>query len=110
VKPPVTEKHVTEAVIGWLRAKGWMCVRQQSALLGESGKKVRIGTPGLPDWVCFKGLRYFFLELKRPGKKLSEDQKIWFALAQREKINAMWCDSFENFMAKFEIESWSVER
>jgi hypothetical protein len=109
--PALTEKQVTEAVIGWLRVKGWMCVRLQSGLMDLPGnRKIRIGIPGLPDWCCFKGSRYFFLEMKRPRKELSEDQKIWFALAERNKINAMWCDGLGNFLAKFEIEPWSVER
>ncbi len=109
--PALTEKHVTDQVIGWLRAKGWMCVRQQSGLVNLPGdRKMRVGTPGLPDWCCFKGARYFFLELKRPSKKLSEDQLIWFAMAERNKINAMWCDGLGNFLAKFEIEPWSVEQ
>ncbi len=109
--PALTEKHVTEAVIGWLRAHNWLCVRLQSGLVDLPGaRKMRVGTPGLPDWACFKGSRYCFIELKRPGKTLSSDQKIWFALAQKNKINCLWADGLGSFLAKWEIEPCSVER
>jgi hypothetical protein len=110
--PALTEKMVTEQVIGWLKAKGWLCVRLQSGLVDLPGaRKMRVGTPGLPDWCCFKDKRYFFLELKRAGKQLSADQIQWFVeVAGRKKLNAIWCDGLGNFLAKFEVEPWSIER
>jgi hypothetical protein len=106
----LTEAHVVSAVIGWLRSRGWRCERQQSGLFGDSGRKVRVGTPGIFDWNCFKGPRYFKLEVKRPGKDLSDLQKQYFNQAKREKLNVMWCDSFDSFIERFQAEAWSVER
>lgn len=108
--PAVTEAMVTAQVIGWLRVKGWRCERVQSGLFGDSGKKVRVGIPGISDWNCFKGSRYFKLELKRPGKTLSALQSEYFESCKRDKMNIMWADSFGGFLARFEVEPWSVER
>ena len=106
----LTEAQVTAQVIGWLRTHGWRCERVQSGLFGERGKKVRVGIPGINDWNCFKGSRYFKLELKAPNKKLSALQVEYFNQAKRDKLNIMWCDSLESFLARFETEAWSVER
>jgi hypothetical protein len=114
--PKLTEKMVTEQVIGWLRSKQWTCERSQSGLFaekgkrGEQGKKIRIGKKGINDWNCFKGSRYFKLELKAPGKTLSEDQEKYFAECKRGKLCIMWADSLGSFLAKFEIEPWSIEQ
>jgi len=100
--PALTEAQVTEAVIGWLRSRGWRCERVQSGLYDSAklGKKVRVGIPGIADWNCFKGPRYFKLELKAPGKELSSKQAEYFAACKRDKMNIMFADSFGSFLAK----------
>ena len=109
--PAITERMVTEAAIGWLRAKGWTCVRLQSGLLGtKDGRKMRVGTPGLPDWFAVKRDKYCFVELKSPGKELSAAQRDWFAQAQRNRINCVWADSLSSLIARFECGAWSVEK
>jgi hypothetical protein len=104
----LTEKQNTETIIGWLRAQGWMCIRHQSGLLvTEKGGRIRVGSPGAPDWICFKESQYFFLELKATGKKLSVDQLLWFGLAEQRNINAIWADGYEVFLARFKAAPWS---
>ncbi len=101
--PALTEKQVTEQVIGWLKANGWLCVRLQSGLVDLPGKrKMRVGTPGLPDWACFNHDRYFFLELKSPGKVPSIPQEYWMAAARRQGITVIWADGLGRFMAELE--------
>ncbi len=109
--PDLTEAQVTEVVIDWLRTNGWRCERVQSGLFKtKDGRTIRIGKRGWSDWNCFKASRYFKLELKRPGKELSKDQVEYFEGCKRDKLNIMWADSFGSFLAKFEVEPWSVER
>jgi len=109
--PKLTEAQITEQVIGWLRSKQWECVRLQSGLMRtKDGRPIRIGKKNIPDWICTKRERYFYLELKRPGETLSAGQLGWFAEARLKKLNAMWADSFGGFLAKFEIATWAVER
>jgi hypothetical protein len=99
----LTEKHVTEQVIGWLKAHRFYCVRLNSGLISTpDGRRLRVGERGLPDWIIIRGLRFFFMELKRPGKTLSPDQENWFAWATREGIPAIWADGLGMFLAKLE--------
>jgi hypothetical protein len=104
----LTEMHVTEAVIGWLKSKQWLCFRLQSGLVDlPGGRKMRVGTPGLPDWICCKRDKYFFLELKRPGRFLTDDQHIWFNHAHGNHIPCMWADGLGTFLDRFHNEPWS---
>lgn len=107
----LSEAQVTIQIISWLRLHGWRCERVQSGLFKtKDGRTIRIGKKGWSDWNCFKGPRYFKLEVKKLGKELSGDQLEYFAECKREKMNVMWADSFNSFVARFEIEPWSVER
>ncbi len=101
--PALTEKQVTEQVIGWLKANGWLCVRLQSGLVDLPGnRKMRVGTPGLPDWACFNHDRYFFLELKAPGKFPSQGQLDWMRLAHMKGLTVIWADGLGKFLAHME--------
>lgn len=69
----LVENDVEKACIDLLRLRGYYVVRLQSGLLKTpDGRWVRIGEPGLPDYVCLK--HDFFLETKAPGKKPSSAQ------------------------------------
>lgn len=99
----LTEKHVTEQVIGWLKAHSCYCVRLNSGLISTpDGRRMRIGERGLPDWIILRDKRYFFLELKRPGKTLSPDQESWFEFAKRGGYPAIWADGLGMFLVKLE--------
>lgn len=100
--PKISEADVTKTVIDYLRSQHWMCIRHQSGLLVTNDKRrIRVGSPGAPDWIVFKGEKYCFIEMKAPGKVLTTDQLIWFGLASFNKINCIWCDSFQMFMEKW---------
>ena len=101
-RPKLTEADVTRQVIPWLRAKGWTCIRLQSGLVDlPGGRKMRVGTKGLPDWICVQKHTAFFLELKSPKRTPSIDQDIWMELARERGHVVMWADSFESFQEKF---------
>jgi len=69
----LSENDVERACIDLLRAHGYYVVRLQSGLFKTpDGRWIRIGEPGLPDYACIK--HDFFLEVKRPGAKLSPAQ------------------------------------
>jgi len=101
--PELTEKQITEQILGFLRSRSWYCLRIQSGLLPTSdGKRfVRLGQKGVPDFVCFRGREALFVEMKRPGKQLSRDQKAWFDWAECQGIIAIWADGLGMFMAKY---------
>ncbi len=101
--PTLTEKQVTEQVIGWLKVNGWLCVRLQSGLMELPGnRRIRVGTPGLPDWACFNHDRYFFLELKAPGKAPSIAQLDWMRMAHTKGLTVLWADGLGNFLGNME--------
>jgi hypothetical protein len=72
------EKHVTKAVLETLEWKQW--AHERLDVLGpiqlKDGSWTTIGYPGRPDYICFHA-RYpaFYMELKRPGGKVSPEQK-----------------------------------
>jgi hypothetical protein len=69
----LVENDVERACLDLLRLHGYYVVRLQSALLKTpDGRWIRVGEPGLPDYVCVKS--DFFLEVKAPGRKLSPAQ------------------------------------
>ena len=102
-RPKLTEADVTKTVVGWLRANGWTCIRLQSGLVDlPGGRKMRVGTKGLPDWIVVKQTFAVFLELKAPGKKPSIDQEIWMECARQRQHRVMWADGYEVFLDRFE--------
>jgi hypothetical protein len=101
----LVENDVERACVDLLRLRGYYVVRLQSGLFRTpDGRWIRIGEPGLPDYACLKN--DFFLEVKRPGAKLSEVQvnKI-FELEAAHKIAVATVDSverLEEWLKKFE--------
>ena len=100
----LVENDVERACIDLLRLKGYYVVRLQSGLLKTpDGRWIRVGEPGLPDYVCVKS--DFFLEVKRPKGKLSDAQieKIFeleacgFRVATIDSVErlAEWLDAHE---------------
>ncbi len=103
MKLKLTEKMVTEQCIGYLRSQQWVCQRVQSGLMmSMDGRRIRVGSPGALDWNCFKGPRYFQLELKATGRKPSVDQDIYMTLAEDRGMPCLWADSLEMMIAKME--------
>ena len=110
----LTEAQVTEQCIDYLRAEGWRCIRLNSGLFQRpNGKhRVRIGEPGMPDWICVPGGRVhghlrpaaFFLELKRSkGGQLSDAQSRWIYDATEDGLLVCVCrglDELREWMGK----------
>ncbi len=102
MKLKLTEAMVTKTVIGHLRAQGWTCIRLQSGLVDlPGGRKMRVGTKGLPDWIAVKKDVAVFIELKALGKCPSIDQELWMEMARQRKHRVMWADSYEGFLDRF---------
>ncbi len=101
MKLKLTEAQVTQQCKEYLQAKGYTCIRLQSGLVNLPGdRKMRVGTPGLPDWVVVKGRNCFFMELKATGKKPNVNQDLWMGLADQRGIACLWVDSLEMLMEK----------
>jgi hypothetical protein len=79
----LSESHVTKQCTDYLEAERWKCIRLQSGLFQRpKGKtRIRVGEPGLPDFICVRGAEFFFLEFKGAGGRLRPAQKEWIAMA-----------------------------
>jgi hypothetical protein len=71
-------------------------------------RKMRVGTPGLPDWACFNHDRYCFIEIKAPGRTPSQNQIDWMESARRSGLNSIWCDGLGRLMLELE-QIWSTD-
>ena len=70
----LSENDVKKACLDVLRYRHWWPIRQHVGLFtAPDGNKVSIGETGDPDYAVIKAPS-FFLELKRPGGKLSDGQ------------------------------------
>ena len=77
----VRESAVQRACRDFLYLRGYRPIREQSGLLlapdslcencRANARRIRIGEPGMPDYSVPK----FMVEVKRPGGKLSAEQK-----------------------------------
>ena len=80
LKPPalkLSENDVRKACLDVLRLHHWWPIRQHVGLfqtIGKNSHKITIGEVGDPDYVVIKPPS-FFLETKRPGGDLSDEQK-----------------------------------
>ena len=75
-KIQLSENDVRDACLHVLRAHRWWPVRQHVGLfrpVAHPKDVVTIGTKGDPDYLVVKAPS-FFLETKRPGGKLSDEQ------------------------------------
>jgi len=98
-KIKLVENDVEKACLDLLRLKDYYPIRLQSGLLKTpDGRWLRVGEPGLPDYVIVK--HDFFLEVKAPGGKLSEAQiaKI-FEIEKVRRIPVATVDSVEHLAA-----------
>ena len=77
-KPKIAESHVAKACVQVLALRGWKVMRLPVGLFKTlDGRHQSIGEPGIPDYVALHpNYIGFFLEVKRPGGKLSKVQEI----------------------------------
>lgn len=82
------ENEVQKQIKDFLRSKNILCERIQSGFLKTWRSFIHLATSGHPDLVCYlRWWRTLFIEVKRPGWKVSPDQ-----LAYHEKLTLLWFD------------------
>lgn len=98
-RPPKSSENDVEAALkDWLLTHNWYPVRLQSGLMRTPDHRfLRLGTPGLPDYVILHERQpAFFLETKRPGGVLSPAQvRTRWALAHGYGLPVCVADSLE---------------
>lgn len=96
-----SEKQVALAVIQFLRYRGWRVHplhAEQNFRHAEDRKEER----GTPDYICVKSCgSAFYLEVKRPGGKLRESQKLWRDQAIRDGFVVMVSDNIDKFIESY---------
>jgi hypothetical protein len=99
--PKLSENDVERTCLDLLAYRGWYVVRLQSGLFKTvDGRFVRVGAPGLPDYVCLHAERpAFFLETKRQKGALSlvQEQKQ-FEINVCFKIPTITIDKVEDLI------------
>ena len=106
----LTEAEVTLQIKGYIEARGWYAIRLQSGTVRgvTRGTFITLGKKGLPDWVFVRKWAgypiHLFVEMKAPCKKLAPDQVDWFNDANYRGLWAIWADSLEMFIEKYEKE------
>jgi len=108
---PLSEKAVTEQVIGFLKAKGFTCFRMQSGTVRglTGGSFIKLNPKGTPDWIAIYGCyrtgytKTIFLEIKKStGGRVSKDQEAWHADAARKNLAVFVVSDFDAFRKDFE--------
>jgi hypothetical protein len=85
----MTETKLQRSIIVALRALGFWVIRLQSS--GRRGaRSLGNGEPGLPD-LYLVGLGH--LEVKLPGRALSDEQNRWHARARKAGVRVWTVDS-----------------
>lgn len=99
----LTEKQITQQVIGVLKTQGYTCIRLNSGLVQNmAGVRMRLGEVGLPDWIVLRGSEYCLLEMKATGKSLTPIQAAWHADAKRKGLRVAWTNELEGLRHKIE--------
>lgn len=81
--PKLSENDVRSACLDLLRLHHWWPIRQHVGLFKTpDGRWIQIGEKGDPDYAVIKAPS-FFLEFKRPGGVLSQEQKEKIEQLQR---------------------------
>lgn len=59
------EKQIQEKIVHWLRGTGWLVWKNQQGPYGSAG---------IPDLTAIRGGEVLFIEVKRPGERLTKLQ------------------------------------
>jgi hypothetical protein len=104
-KPKLAENDVEVALVGFLNAHGWRCIRLLAGTFKSmDGKRYVVGAPtGIPDWLCIRGREFFLLEAKAPGRfvKPGSKQEIWIRQARQEGIPVFVADDYDKFVKAY---------
>jgi hypothetical protein len=110
-KPPAPlEKDIQAAIIeyAWYTFRLKLYRRNTGAMPATyNGKKrfVRFSEPGQADlWgIAPHNAKHIELEIKRPGKRPSDEQFDWIEACHKAGALAIWADSIEMFEEKYRL-------
>lgn len=74
----MTEQKIQKQITDALTKAGWHVV-----------KVIKCNKPGTPDLVCCKGSQCVWIEVKKPGGKLSKLQKFMHKQMRNKGLNVM---------------------
>jgi hypothetical protein len=81
----MSETSLSKSIRLALNAAGFWCIRIGSLKVKKGKRMIRSGEPGVPDLAVLSPCTGW-LEVKRPGEDLSDDQKTWHAKAARAGV------------------------
>ena len=79
-----SETSISGAIRDALNALGYPTIRINTGTARRRGHHVQLAPPGTPDNLCMAP--YLWLEVKRPGEDLNDNQRAWHAWAARHGI------------------------
>lgn len=108
-KPKVTEKHVQEAVVEFLRIDGWRPIRTDPVSDRSRGKG--FGEIGMPDYLFLRYKReyarcgidstreceHLWIEFKAPGKTRAKHQIVWHEKETARGAAVITVDCYDEF-------------
>lgn len=108
----LSEREVTAQIVGtdehpgFVRMEGWEPIRIHSGTVRGVTRGTYISLRpkkqrGIADWICVRGVDYFFLETKAPGKELSNDQLDWHGLAKHMGFPVIVADGLGCFIEAY---------
>ena len=87
-KITISEQKIQSKIIAKLQKENWLCV-----------KLIRTSLNGIPDLLCLRQGVTMFVEVKRPGGKLSELQKVRVKQLQEQGFEVkVWTDFDKDFI------------
>jgi hypothetical protein len=111
----VAEAYHSVAINDWLSIKGWYCLRTPSCVLrSQSGKPVKIGRNGIPDWLCLRSIaggcvQAFWREDKALDGRVSKEQELMHAYLRGEGFVVAVPYGFDAFLAWYVDQDWDKE-
>jgi len=102
------EKDIQNAIMDWLKLKGWYALRINSGAQfkeNSKGKKymIRLAPPGTPDIIaCTPKGRFIGIEVKRPGNKPTKLQRETLQRITDCGGVGMWVRSLEELISDLE--------
>lgn len=130
-KTALPENQVEAQILGFLRARGWLCERQQAGVVVGIGpllaalnrgqvitrellyrSMIRLGEKGRADWVAVRvcaacdlhkwHVERLEIEVKSPGKKPSAEQAKYLRDRAACGFLCGWWDSVESFQVWYD--------
>lgn len=90
----LSEKQIQEQIEDYLRAKGWFVWRSPH-VPRKPGHNFQ-GTTGEPDIKAVKKRDFIAIEVKKPGGKLTEQQRVFITRIQEQGFMAFVARSLED--------------